>query len=332
MSLFPAMAGLLLVGPALTLPLPPVSPTSTTVELQTEHIRGLRGVRKIVVADLRRAYALLTDDHSLVVFDNDFQPIRRIGSIGNRPGEFFNLYEISLGISGRIAVTEVGNDRIQILDPEGSSLHVIPFRRPESAAFADQNTVAALSLDNAGTVFLFGLDGTLRGRVGGAVHFKGASQALDNAMNRGRVVSDRGEPGFFAFAHGVFPPRIRRFSPSGKMLQEIELEGKQIRPAIDFAQEQMAGHIQNHTVGYVDLLTSVRRHPITKQIWVAFYRGFLRSYSASGEELKTYHIRGPDGAELAFTDFDFIGDNDVLFVFADELYRGHFDPIPKTIP
>ncbi len=62
----------------------------------------------------------LTDacNHRLVVFKTDGKFVRTIGHVGTGPGEYRFPYGLDIDPKGRLIVTEFGNCRVQLIDPE----------------------------------------------------------------------------------------------------------------------------------------------------------------------------------------------------------------------
>ncbi|GBC81884.1 hypothetical protein HRbin10_00999 [bacterium HR10] len=73
-------------------------------------------------------------DHSIVVYDHRLKFIRRIGRIGNGPGEFYDPVDFAVDNQGRLYIADSGNNRIQILRSDGTYLRHFRFPAPISVA------------------------------------------------------------------------------------------------------------------------------------------------------------------------------------------------------
>lgn len=79
-----------------------------------------------VAADVARKELWVADsvNHRLQVFDEEGNPKRVIGGLGDGPGKLKYPYDLVLDEEGRAWVAEFGNHRIQVFDREGRSLAV----------------------------------------------------------------------------------------------------------------------------------------------------------------------------------------------------------------
>lgn len=271
-------------------------------------------------------YALLPNDNSIVVLDQAQQPTRRIGMIGNGPAQFVSPLDFSISDDGFLVVADTGNHRVQLLDRNGFPLDSFSVDRPVSVAFAGSETIAASSLQDPGKVTILRVDGSGR-EVLDATRESGLTPRIRAQLSRGRLIAVSGG-GFIYIAYGLYPPKVKRYSPTGDLLWELLLEGPEVSKNIEEARKRVV-EIENGTSsGYRRLVDSaeVAQENGHLLILIGYSDGSIRVHLEHAKTDTRFRLVGPSGQLLKADDMAFR--EGVLFIVsAGRIYRATLEAI-----
>lgn len=90
-------------------------------------------------------YILDRGNDRIAVTDTLLNLIRRFGGRGEGPGELQNPFRMQVLPSGRLAVAEIGNQRISVFTPQGRFVRSIPRATPHISAGAFDDTTYLVS-------------------------------------------------------------------------------------------------------------------------------------------------------------------------------------------
>lgn len=175
---------------------------------------------------------LLVEDnnHRLVITDRRGDIKKQIGSIGESAGEFYYPGDLVQSKTGNLYVLEVRNQRIQILDPSGTSLTSFKVRPEPTGMAVNSKGQVLLGQPAAGALIsVYSPEGRRVGMFGdlhSASDFYGPSVASFNrkaraAINRINIACDDSDNVYVSFLGAPF---WQKYSADGKLLFQRPIE------------------------------------------------------------------------------------------------------------
>ncbi|MFA8343553.1 MAG: 6-bladed beta-propeller [Rhodothermaceae bacterium] len=174
-------------------------------------------------------YLLEENGRCVKIFDNNGRFIKKFGRQGKGPGEFSTPRGIDLDNGNNIYVSDIGNGRITKFDSDGNYLSSIkaPYidlnfqiNNKNRLIFRNPNLDGGrkLSKNNVPLFCEVNNDGKLSNFAGQGVYF--SEPPFNKGGNRLNFCLDKKDNLIAAF---LFQNKIKKYSPEGKFLMEIEL-------------------------------------------------------------------------------------------------------------
>ena len=159
------------------------------------------------------------------VFDRQLELVRRLGRIGQKPGELYNPTDFDLAPDGTVWIAERGNNRVSSFTIEGQYLKSFPTEAPVSVAALRDGTIAVVELFSKPLVKVFQTDGSLVREFTGFVPVEGASERQTDYFNRARI--QELPDGDIALAYRyLIPPRLDLFGAAGALKKTLQPHGR----------------------------------------------------------------------------------------------------------
>ncbi|WP_328983496.1 NHL repeat-containing protein [Thiorhodovibrio winogradskyi] len=170
----------------------------------------------------------IADDlgHSVILFDNDGKVVREFNCHGQAPGCFSYVDAVIEGPGGLLYVADTGNNRVQLLNPDGTAKGMIKRWNLYSMGLSNPRDVA---LDGDGGLFVadwgnhcirnFSIEGEYRSSIGSRGQGQGQFEhpiAIAFDDNGNLYVSDFGNH------------RIQKFDSSGEFIKIIGQQGTRV--------------------------------------------------------------------------------------------------------
>lgn len=243
-----------------------------------------------VASDNVNTFVLAPGDHSIAVFDSQGSLRRRIGIIGQGPGELYRSNDFAVGSNGRVWIAEQAENRLQSFTPDGLSDGVLTVPAPRSIAITPSGEILIVSNQEMALFSVYSLSGDLIRKVDG-IFDTGTSDKAPNAFrNRGRLTVDPTGEIFYLFL-GLRPPRVLRLDHNGRPAYILPIGSRladilSTRPAV-------SDDTNHHNLTYT--LNALAIDPRTGHIWIAPAAPELYEYLPSGVKIAEYGLRGVDG-------------------------------------
>lgn len=255
---------------------------------------------KRVLPEVRNAYRIKSDqagniyvlereDHSIAVYDHQLKFVRRIGRIGNGPGEFYNIRDFAIGRQGELYIADAGNSRIQVLDSKGRFLRQFRFFAPSSVAVLSGGQILVVGQADDQPIRVFSPEGKYIKTIGTPVDLGLKNRELNAFLNQGRVLVDRNDNIYYMF-ESLLNPTVRKYSPEGKLLMEIHPEGTEMTKIRSRAEAKLANTIKEGSLSAEGVLNAIEIDS-AGNIWIAPAGPIVYVYSAQGKKLAEYRWR-----------------------------------------
>ncbi len=182
----------------------------------------------------QRLFVLDAGLNEVAVFDLKGRFLERFGSIGSEPGDFFRPVEILEYQQDSLLIHDLGNDRIQILSQQGSSLASFRIEPFEGLAVGRQGEILAGQPQYGRLISSYDKQGVLERRFGSLKsysevygrEYRSRNRSYRRVLNSIVLESDREGNAYVAFR---FAPIVAKYDPSGKLLWEVRPESEAIR-------------------------------------------------------------------------------------------------------
>jgi hypothetical protein len=252
-------------------------------------------------------YVLGCRDHSIAVYDRHHKFIRRIGRIGNGPGEFTEPFDFAIGQGGDLYVADTGNQRVQVLDSNGKFLREFRFRFPESIAVLSTGEILVVGSHDEQLIRVFSSEGKYLRTIGTPVDLGLKNRELNAYLNRGKVYVDGKDNIYYLFL-GLLDPVVRKYNAQGKLLLEIRPEGTEMSEIRARARAKLAISMKEKALHREGTLNALQTDPLTGNIWIAPSGPVVYVYSGGGVKLAEYRFQESSGRKhLGIIDFVLVG-------------------------
>lgn len=275
-------------------------------ELEEEDIY-LYSPQKIIKDLSSRIYILDNRRSAVFLFSSSGQFLKKIGRSGQGPGEFLQPYNLMMN-KNYIAVQEVGNMRIQFLDPDGlykKSFKI--FHGYYSMVINDKGLIIGIPvvrLPDDDLIEVLSQKGEVIASFGKPLDFKLSFRSLNNAS----LALTRNEEILLAFK---FFPIIRKYSLKGELLAEFKIKNE-ILTAKD--KINLEGHKlrQKEKVAYTSVIMAMKTFRDKIYIFYTTPRLEILEINNEGEIEATYwaNINREDGFSAG--DFTVLHQNDQI--------------------
>lgn len=254
-------------------------------------------------------YLLSPADHAVFVREPSGGVVRRIGSIGNGPGELLNPADVSVTRDGAVWVVDKGNNRLQCFDPNGHVTSQIKVPSPLSAAVAPSGELYVVAAFDRSLVRVYDQAGGLKRQIGQPVSLVNMPPAQEAYLSRGRVYST--PKGLYYLFRSLAGPKILALDPSGKLLGEITIESSVLTHAVDEAVKTEDALRKDGGFHYSGTLNGMAVDPARGVLWVCPSAPVLLAYSLNtGRKLCEYEmtVSSVQGLKVALQDLVVKGD------------------------
>lgn len=262
---------------------------------------------------LGNCYILNPQDHSIAVYDHQLKLVRRIGQIGNGPGEFYYPQDFALGHDGRFYIADSENNRVQILSPNGAYMHQFRFPIPISVAVLSNGEILVVGALDDQLIRVYSPEGKFLRLIGTLVDVGIKNAKLNAYLNRGWLIVDKDDNIYYLF-RALLDPTVRKYSPAGKLLMEIHPRGAEMTYILSGAKTKLRETVKKGELGFNATLNAVQVDPTTGNVWIAPSGPVLYVYSAQGRKLAEYRLRDSAGRFYGAIDFTFVGGSKGCFV------------------
>lgn len=277
----------------------------------------------------------------VLIFDQEQELERTIGSIGSGEGELLRPNEIAVTVNGSLYVRDFGNDRIQVFDSRGATRAQIPVYDYVGLAATKQPTkrptVIVGQPGSGSLVTVYDLQGrvvrrfgalrTAKDLYGTRYEERGDDDLL--LLNRVHLVTDTSGSIYATF---LFAPLVQKYSAEGELVWETTLVGPLVDQLADLfiRDEGRRGHKFVRTVqdgraaNYVTLGSAV--DPISGKIYVLLPSRTMLVLGRDGQQQGAFrlvaHPREEDSilpSDMGYADNGEIG---LIDIFNARIWRG----------
>lgn len=237
-----------------------------------------------------RLFVLSRGDHSISVYDREKHFLRRVGIIGQGPGELFGPRDFAVAPDESIWVADRQNDRVQVFAADGRFELQFKVEAPSSVALLRGGEEAVVVSDTDEHLMrVYSRKGELLRTVDGLVPMQVKDPTMHAFLNRGRVTVDLADNVYYMFI-GVSPPRIRRYSSAGGVV-DIFPDGEGLKARVREVRPQQDQSIAIGDLSIHGTLNAAAIDPATGHVWVVPTALETYVYTATGSKLATYQWR-----------------------------------------
>lgn len=231
LSLITLMALTLLPGTTLVQQRPASPPMRLIPVFQTTKVKPVEPRR---VLQYKGEYFVLDYKTSrILVYDQEMNYKRSIGSVGAGPGELFHPNDFVIS-GGLIYVHDEGNDRIQVLEINGRFISQFRVSYIRGLAVNSKGEILLGQPEKGELVFVYSRDGKPLRSFGQLKSFSGVygekykdkEAKYHVAINRVAITTDSRDNVYVTF---VVAPIVQKYTPEGKLVFETRLQG----PSVD---------------------------------------------------------------------------------------------------
>jgi DNA-binding beta-propeller fold protein YncE len=270
-----------------------VSPRASTVAGSVLTVRQiLPDVPKPVRAQFDQKgqlYILSGGNSTVEVYGPDLKLVRRIGRLGNGPGELYGPMDLSITPSGEIWVAERGNNRLEKFSSDGHVLHTISTPEPVSVTVGPDGQLAVVGARDNDLVKLYSSSGELLGKAGEFVNVPGATDFQNAFFNKGRVFAFRSG---FLYVYRYLPqPLVREYSWTGKRLGEWRPDGIDLIDAITQAQTRQKEALKTGGAAARSVLNALEVDRRSGHVWIAPAAPVFYVYNSAGQKIDEKRVQ-----------------------------------------
>lgn len=276
----------------------------------------LTGVRDVDTVQGELA-VLTTTDHA-VRWLSSGRETRRIGSIGNGPGELYQPTGLDVGPDGTLWVVDRGNGRVQAFRPDGSPLGAYPASRASQALALPRQQAAIVESFDESLATIIDARGQVVRKISAPANepISGATPRQTIYLNKPRVALMR-DGALVSASVNLLKPVVRL----------IETDSGQVRwtarPWSDAAFSTLVAAaaarqqeiVKTGGYGGRQIVGSLQTHPLTGEIWLGTGATSILVLSpVDGRIVQEYHLETNDKNKLGVHDIEFLADGRLLVV------------------
>lgn len=258
-------------------PAPALSPVS---QVFGESVNGSARLRKDRDGNF---YILNVKDSSILVYDRDFKFVRRVGGFGQGPGDLRQPVDFTIDRDSNLIVADTDNNRVQVFSAGGERTSGFAFEEPLSVDVLSTGEILVVGQDDQKLITVCSPVGAILRSIGGLVPTDAEKEfpRLHRYLNRGTILVDKGDNIYWAGCN-LPSPRIRKYAPDGKLVQEFNPTGSQLDDVAARAQRQVRESIESRLVRALATLQGIRLDETNGDIWVLPGAPQLLVYDADG--------------------------------------------------
>ena len=278
---------------------PPKEPSILRV---TPAFKNVSKPKRILTDAAGNVYVLSAGDHSIIVFDPELQPIRRIARVGNAAGELYEPADMSM-FQDTIWVADFRNNRVQQFATSGAYLRHFETPFPISVAALAADRVAVVGRRDDALFRVFDSGGSLIRRTDGLID-RGGRQDWQNAyFNRGRVFRGLQGEVLFMFS-SLLQPLLRWYDAAGaEIVDELIVAAPPdaasasaaFREMIVEARRTRQESIASDRAGVRGTLNGIGLDATTGDVWVAPATSVLYRYRPNQRTPDEYELKDDEG-------------------------------------
>lgn len=238
-------------------------------------------------------FVLSNGDHSVVQVDSAGRVLKRIGRIGNGPGELYRPTDFAFGPDESLWIADRGNNRIVRFNSAGSFVNSFRTMAPLSIGVVGEE-VAVVGEYDFELLHIFSTVGTHLRTIGTPIQEADGGNSRQQAYSNRGVVAVDGRELLYVFK-GVLKPTIHRYSIGGELLGLLQPDGTGMKDAIARAAAKRVQRVRDGVIGSHSVLHAAAINPMTRSIWVAPAGPALYVYSPRGDKIGEYTLHDPIG-------------------------------------
>jgi hypothetical protein len=265
-------------------------------------------------------YVVSRADHAVSVYTKDMEFVRRIGRIGNGPGELMRPSAVDIEPDGSVWVADEGNNRVQKFDADGRFLSMFASKQPQHLRRFHDGVLGVVEVFAEPIVRLYRADGSVAGEIKGHVEVPGATPKQIHYFNR-PVMSELADGSVVVAAPLIVPPRIRLFRRNGSVVAEAPLPVAGLEALIDEAVARQREMITKGRYGGRSVINDVEAPARGEYIWIAPSAEGLFRYSTTTATFDYFDIATADGLRIGTQDFDFIAATEIIGISGKHCFR-----------
>ena len=247
-----------------------------------------------------RFFLLSGSDNAVLRITDKFALERRIGRIGNAPGELYHPQDFDVSETGVVWVADTGNDRIQRLGADGSPEGSFKVQRPFAIASLPRDLVAVVGTHDDALVRVYSSEGIEQRAVTATTAVEGANVKQTHFLNRSRLAVTKAGELILTF-RWLLPPVVR-IEGAGQPARFLEISSAPVRMAIDRVRNDRVKDLKSGSLGGKTILNSAAVDEATGDIWIAPSTTVLIKFNSRGQQLAEYVLKNPAGEELGALD------------------------------
>ncbi len=253
-----------------------------------------------------RFFVLSRADDAIVECSPDFTVQRRIGEIGNGPGELYHPEDFDIARDGTIWVADRGNDRIQGLSLKGEPVGSFPTRSPGGIAALPSGDLAVVGQFDSTVISIRRRDGSDVRTIGEITEIAGATVAQTNYFNRAKVTATAAGDILAGFRF-LIPPLARLYGPDGKVKATYTPESENVTTSVASLKERRSEDLKRSGLGG---RVSMSGSAVDDAgfVWLAPSAIGIFRFTQDGRQIQEYRFVGEDGQEYGIHDLAFDGD------------------------
>jgi hypothetical protein len=301
LPLLPVSLGALLFGANLTAARPQQADNVLQVRPALPNVGKPLRVRSTKTA----FYVLSGADNAIVEYAPNLTMRRRIGRIGNGPGELYHPQDFDVSPDGTLWVADTGNNRIQSFTPTGDPVDSFKINNPYAIAALGENRVAVVETHGSDLARIFSNKGVEVGSITGTTPVPDASEKQTNYFNRARIARTKSGELLFVF-RWLLPPTVRIQPVPGGVPRPVAMTSVTLDLSTQRVTAARKEDIKRPGLGGRIILNSGAVDPTNGDIWVAAGVTVLLRFDASGKQLKEYFPRNDVGEPYNILDLALI--------------------------
>src|SRR5262245_33162524 len=238
--------------------------TRITIQVLPRHLcPGPRAVRSVA----GEFYVLSGSDHTVLMYDGNWELKRRIGRIGNGPGELLRPSSVDVAPDGTLWVADEGNNRVSRFSKDGSHLSSFASVRPQHVRYFSDGTVAVVEAFAEPLVKFYTVSGELVGTLTGLIPVAGASPKQTPYLNRSAILELQEGIAALAFRYLV-PARVRTVRRDGSIVDEIVLPEGPIKALLTEAADRQKVIVEGERYGGRHVLNDIELSPSQEELGI----------------------------------------------------------------
>lgn len=282
---------------------PPPAGAANPATMQMRRVfRDVYRPKRIKVANDGTVYLMSTDDHSIVRIGPG-GGLRRIGRIGNGPGELFQPIDFDVDDTGRVCAADRGNDRIACFEPTGE--HASAFAvagTPLSITHIKNDIWGVVTVHSRNVVTAYTHLGQPRGVFGEVHQVQGASARQSAYLSRPHVASLGDGDEVICLYGRLLPPQLARYGATNNRVGEVSLLDLIPQPLLDNSRRYYARALPQGQLAYSETANVLAVEPARRSLLLGLPTPLVYRIDLDGRVLASWIPVTDDGRKVALGD------------------------------